>query len=92
MEYLASLQIRQKWTTTSRNFQVGDIVLVKDEDIFTNRNGWPMARVEKVFPSDDGMVRKVGLRVAKKQTDKTRVLTRPISKLVLLVEVDSVSQ
>ena len=86
VEYLASLQVRQKWTTTTRNFCVGDIVLVKDEDIFTNRNGWPLARVEEVFTSDDGMVRKVALRVAKKQTDKTRSLIRPISKSVLLVE------
>ena len=92
VEYLASLQVRQKWTATTRNFCVGDIVLVKDEEIFTNRNGWPMARVEEVYPSDDGMVRKVGLRVAKKQTDKTRSLIRPISKLILLVETDDLTQ
>ena len=59
VEYLAPLQTRQKWTNTSRNFVVGDIVLVKDGDIFTNWNGWSMARVEEVFPLDDGMVRKV---------------------------------
>ena len=84
-EYLTSLQTRQKWGKVSRNFMVGDVVLIKDSNIFTRRNGWPMALVEKVFPSDDGLVRHVSLRVAYKQADKTRVLTRPIAKLVLLV-------
>ena len=60
--------------------------MVKDHEIFTRRNGWPLARVEEVFPSEDGLVRKVRLRVANKQADKTISLTRPISKLVFLVE------
>ena len=67
-------------------------MLVKDNDIFTNRNGLPLARVEENFPSSDGMIRKVRLRVAKKQADKTRLLLRPISKLVLLVGVEDQTQ
>ena len=47
-----------------------------------------MALVEEVFPSDDGLVRQVKLRVAYKQEDKTRFLVRPIAKLILLVGVD----
>ena len=70
---------------------VGDVVLVKDSCIFTRRYGWPMALVEEVLPSDDGLVRQVKLRVAYKQEDKSRVLLRPISKLVLLVGVDDQS-
>ena len=42
-EYLANLQARQKWTKTSRNLKVGDIVLMKDEDLV--RSHWKMARV-----------------------------------------------
>ena len=60
--------------------------MVKDSDIFTRRNGWPMARIEEVFPSVDGLVRKVRLRVAHKQSGKSSVLVRPVTKLVLLVE------
>ena len=90
-EYLAALQARQKWSKIHRNFMVGDVVLVKDSSIFTRRNGWPMALVEEVLPSDDGLVRQVKLRVAYKQEDKSRVLLRPISKLVLLVGVDDQS-
>ena len=92
VEYLASLQIRKKWSARTRNFNVGDIVLVKDDEVFTHRNGWPMARVEEAIPSDDGMVRKVRLCVASKQADKTRSLTRPITKLVLLVAVEDQMQ
>ena len=88
VEFLATLQLRQKWTQKGRNFMVGDVVLVKDSEVFTRRNGWPLARVEEVFPSEDGLVRKVKLRVANKQVDKTRSLLRPISKLILLVGSD----
>ena len=88
VEYLATLQSRQKWTGKTRNFAVGDVVLVKDDDIFTNRNGCPMALVTETFHSDDEIVRKVQLRVASKQADKTRSLIRPITKLVLLVPVE----
>ena len=87
-EYLTTLQPRQKWTKESRNFMVGDVVLVKDSSVFTKRNGWPMALVEEVLPSSDGLVRQVKLRVAYKQADKTRYISRPISKLVLLVGAD----
>lgn len=92
VEYLASLQSRQKWGGKSRNFAAGDIVLVKDQEIFTKRNGWPMARIEEAFPSDDGLVRKVRLRVAHKQSDKTRSLVRPITKLVLLAGIDEMDE
>lgn len=87
-EYLAALQARQKWTKQTRNFMVGDVVLVKDGSIFTRRNGWPMAIVEEAIASEDGLVRQAKLRVAYKQEDKSRFLVRPISKLVLLVGVD----
>ena len=46
-EYLLNLQTRQKWTEEKRNFQVGDIVLLKEEHVV--RNSWPMARVTEVF-------------------------------------------
>ena len=88
-EYLSSLQERQKWGSERRNLCVGDVVLIKDSEVFTKRNGWPIARVEEVFPSDDGLVRKVKLKVGNKQADKSCYLVRPVAKLVLLVECDA---
>ena len=84
-EYLASLQTRQKWTNEKRNFQVGDVVLLKEENI--SRNNWPIARIDKTFPSDDGLVRTVELRVADHASPGRAItLKRPISKVVLLCE------
>ena len=84
-EYLTNLQTRQKWVKQRRNFRVGDIVLVKDKDLFATRNSWPMARITEVYPGDDGLVRSVKLHIATRDPKgKISQLVRPISKLVLL--------
>jgi hypothetical protein len=78
-EYLHSLQTRSKWSKPMRNFEIGDVVLVKDEDV--TRNKWPMAVVSEVFPGKDDLIRSVNVRFA-----SGSVLKRPIAKLVLLLE------
>ena len=77
-EYLPLLQSRQKWLHPRRNLTVGDVVLVAAEN--TNRNYWPLGRIQQVFPDKKGFVRKVRVKV------KSAVLERPVDKLVLLVE------
>ena len=42
----ATLQVRQKCNQVKRNFQVGEIVVVRDNTI---QNAWPMARILKTF-------------------------------------------
>ncbi len=79
-EVLRSLQKRQKWNVVRRNFQVGDIVLIQDDDVV--RNHWPRGVVVETFPDNNGLVRTVNLRMANSST----ILKRPITKLVLLVE------
>ena len=51
-EFLLSLQERRKWTRPSRDLQVDDVVIMKDESL--PRNAWPSARVSAVYPSADG--------------------------------------
>ena len=86
-EYLQCLQVRQKWNTKTPNFQVNDIVLIKDENL--PRNQWPLGRVVKTFPSEtDGLVRQVQLHIP---TAKSK-LRRPIHKLVLLVGYDETTE
>ena len=82
-QYLQASQERQKWNGVRRNMQVDDIVLLIEDDI--TRSKWPMGRVTKVHPSDDELVRKVDVKVASSKNP----LTRPLTKLVLLVEADS---
>ena len=78
-EYLLVMQTRSKWTKKRRNLQVGDILLLKDDDV--GRNKWPMGIVVGTFPGDDGLVRSVEVRVA-----SGSIFKRPVNKLVLLVE------
>ena len=58
-EFLQSLQARQKWNISKRNFQVGDVVLLKEN---IGRNKWPMARIVSTEPDSCGIVRSVQLR------------------------------
>ena len=65
----------------------GDIVIIKEDDV--RRNQWPMARIEEVFTDDEGMVRSVKIRTsATGEQKKGSLLIRPITKLVLLLEVE----
>ena len=62
-----------------RNFRIGDIVLLKED---YPRNCWPMGRVIQVVSDDKGLVRSVKLKTA----NSKEPLSRPITKIVLLVE------
>jgi len=83
--YLMSLQSRQKWHKEKRNFKVGDLVLLKDEE--QTRGSWKMGRIQETISSADGHVRRVKLVLANSSlSSKLSVLERPIHKLVLLLE------
>ena len=72
-EYLASLQPRDKNIIKHRNFQVGDIVLLKDDDL--SRNSWPMARVIDVHYDDiHETVRSVKLLMASRDLTVERTV------------------
>ena len=76
-EYLPRLQKRQKWSKPRRNFMIGDIVLIIDEN--SPRCSWPLGRVLEIRPNKDGYVRRVSLK-----TKSGTILERPISKIVFL--------
>ena len=80
LEYCLLQQKRQKWNNLSPNSRVDDIVLMLSESC--PRNQWPLARVMKVYPSDDGLVRKVLLLVT--QSGERKFFERPIHKLILI--------
>ncbi len=76
-EYLLSLNRQTRWFRASRNFMVGDIVLLKDQQLFTHT--WPLGRIIKTYSGSDGKVRVVDVQT------KSGVYHRPIVKLVLLL-------
>ncbi|XP_065097354.2 uncharacterized protein [Paramisgurnus dabryanus] len=90
-EYLANIALRQRWHAPRRNLQVGDIVILKGEDL--HRNEWRLGRVSETTTDKDGLVRRVKLqlgdsKLGKKgeRLHKLSEVERPIQKLVLLLE------
>ena len=59
-EILPNLGPRQKWTQDSRNFEVGDEVLVVDKNL--PRYKWNIAKVTATYPGRDGVVRVVDVK------------------------------
>ena len=77
-EFLPELNSRRKWNSETRNLVPGEVVALHDEQLKSARGMWPLARVLEVFPSSDGLIRKVKLRFRGSE------ILRPISKLVAL--------
>ena len=73
-EYLLLLQRKTKWKRAGRPLQLGDIVLVKDDDTF--RGSWPMGRITRLYPGSDGHTRVVDVLL------RGKTYRRPVHKLV----------
>lgn len=80
-QYLSNLQTRNKWQDSKPNLQPGAIVLMKDSQF--KRNKWPLGLITQVFPSEDGNIRKVELKVIRQGQPK--LFLRPVSELILLL-------
>ena len=76
-EYLSQLQRFGKWTTPTRNIQVGDVVCIRDEHLAPTK--WPLARVVDVHPGRDDQVRVVTVRTSR------GTYKRPVTKIVTLI-------
>ncbi|XP_037826671.1 uncharacterized protein LOC119614626 [Lucilia sericata] len=74
--YLAILQERSKWRSTSINLTKGTMVLVKDENAPPLR--WQLGRIEDVVPGKDGVVR---VAIVKTSSNTFR---RAVTKLGIL--------
>ncbi|XP_058974710.1 uncharacterized protein LOC131800872 [Musca domestica] len=83
-EYLMTLQNRTKWRKKDRNLEVGQVVIIKNEETHPAR--WPLAKVTDVHPGKDGVV-----RVATVKTQDGE-LKRPINKLCPLEHVDNIQE
>ena len=81
-EYVPALQERQKWQRPRRNVQVGDLVLVVDQDL--PRGKWHLGRIVMVIHGKDGLMRTVDVK-----TGPSSSLLRPIQKLCLLEESEN---
>ena len=89
-EYQQSLQECQKWQGKRRNFKIGDIVVVYQNNV--SRNHWPMARIIDVNSDKKGLVHSVLLRMGERSGNENskRELEQPIDKIVLIMGSDEV--
>ena len=101
-EYLQHLQKAGKWRRTRPNLQPGDVVIVTDDNAFTNC--WVLGKVLKIFAGKDGLVRTVDVQTETaaqpathfkdKQTlatilkMRTSILRCPIAKLALILPAE----
>ncbi len=76
--YLQSLNARAKWHLQHRDYQVGDVVLIKD-DTLAGRN-WPLGRITAVYKGDNNVTRVVNVFT------RGKTFKRSTNRLVLLIE------
>jgi hypothetical protein len=60
-KYVTLLQTQEKWQCLVPNLKVGELVYAVDD--MNPRTSWPLARIEQVFPGEDGLVRRVQVRM-----------------------------
>ncbi|XP_043064528.1 uncharacterized protein LOC122320485 [Drosophila ficusphila] len=75
-EYLKELHKRNKWQVPDRNIQVGDMVVVKEDNIPSN--DWRLGRVVSVYPGADRRVGVIDVLTSR------GTIKRPVHKVVLL--------
>ncbi|XP_045535734.1 uncharacterized protein LOC123721318 [Papilio machaon] len=76
-EYLSNLMHRYKWSSKAQEPKIGDIVLIKEDDMPPSR--WLMGRIIEKHPGDDKITRVVTLR-----TKSSSIIKRPTNKLCIL--------
>ncbi|XP_025267294.1 uncharacterized protein LOC112638912 [Camponotus floridanus] len=80
-EYVNSLASRPKWLKDSASPTVGALCLVRSDTTPPTR--WPLARITRLHPGDDGVTRVVTIRTTSSE------LVRPLTKIVLLPGADT---
>lgn len=73
VEYLHTLQVRQKWNTPSLPVKIGLIVLVRHDNMPPLH--WPLGIITEVFAGKDGIIRVVNVKI------KNKIYNRPVVRL-----------
>lgn len=76
-EYVTLLSQRSKWQTEKRNLQIGDLVLITEDNVAPTY--WNLGRIIQVYPGKDEKIRSVLVKT------KNGEFKRPITKLGLLI-------
>ena len=96
-DFFPSYPVRQKWHVDKRNMMGGHIVIVQDSNQI--RGKWKLARVSKIFPSDDGRVRRVEIEYKNAIPDEEAnkysgtpfiCVERPVQRLAAICPADDI--
>jgi len=79
-DYLHQLQQRHKWRNIQPNVKIGELVLVKEDNL--PPLVWKKAVISGLHPGKDGLTRVVTLKTS------MGTLKRPITKICLLPQVE----
>ncbi|GBN11921.1 hypothetical protein AVEN_98211-1 [Araneus ventricosus] len=74
--YLNNLQQRHKWIFKKDNVKIGDMVLIKEDNVPVSN--WPLGRIVKLYPGKDNIIRVVDIKT------KTGIFKRSVSRLCVL--------
>ena len=77
VEYVTSLRRLTKWQHPTRNVQVGDIVVLQEDNLVPTK--WPLARVIETHVGNDKLVHVATIRTS------TGTYKRPTNKMALLL-------
>jgi hypothetical protein len=78
LEYLPIVTKRTKWFADGRPLQVGDLVLIVDEN--AQRNVWERGIVEELHTGPDNKTRSASVRTS------TSIRKRPVAKLAVILK------
>ena len=78
-ELTPQLRAFKKWTGLKRNVRVGDVGVLVDPGF---RNVYKLARVIEVFPSRDGLVRRLRLKTAES------IFERNVTHFAIILEAE----
>ncbi|GFY02201.1 integrase catalytic domain-containing protein [Trichonephila clavipes] len=76
VDYLNSLQQRNKWHFEKKNAKIGDMVIIKEDNLPSCQ--WSLGRINNIYPGKDSKVRVVEVKTTR------GIFKRPILKLCIL--------
>lgn len=95
VDYLLTLQQRKKWRREKEHYKVGQIVIIKDDNLPPAK--WALGRIEKLIAGKDDLIRAVEIR-AKNNKIYTRAVqyiillpTEPINDIIEITETETVN-
>ncbi|GFV34260.1 DUF5641 domain-containing protein [Trichonephila clavipes] len=85
VDYLNSLQQRNKWHFEKKNAKIGDMVIIKEDNLPSCQ--WSLGRINNIYPGKDSKVRVVEVKTTRDQNETppvTLYLPKPLITLVPL--------